>query len=169
MCKEILDLIIWALWFILPAYVANATPVVLNGTKPIDGGKKFIDGRQLFGPGKTWYGFIAGTATGTLVGLVQGFINGGLSHYLLLGFLLGLGALVGDLLGSFIKRRLGIKRGDAAPGMDQLGFVLVALLLASLVALPSWEVILTILIITPPIHLATNFVGYKLGFKSRPY
>jgi len=34
---------------------------------------------------------------------------------------------------------------------------------------PSWQVIVTLLIITPPIHLATNFIGYKLGFKSRPY
>ena len=162
-------MIAWALWFILPAYVANATPVVLNGGKPIDGGKKFTDGRPIFGTGKTWGGFVAGIATGTLAGLVQGFIAKGLSHYLLLGFLLALGALFGDLLGSFIKRRLGIKRGDAAPGLDQLGFVIVALILASLVTQPSWEVILTILIITPPIHLATNFVGYKLGFKSRPY
>ncbi len=169
MCKEILDLIAWALWFILPAYVANAAPVVLGEGKPIDGGKKFIDGRSIFGAGKTWVGLVAGITIGTLVGLIQGLIAEDFSHYLLLGFLLALGALFGDLLGSFIKRRIGIKRGDAAPGLDQLGFVLVALLLASLVTLPSWEVILTILIITPPIHLATNFVGYKLGFKSRPY
>lgn len=169
MCKEILDLIAWALWFILPAYVANATPVVLGGGKQIDGGKKFTDGRPIFGAGKTWGGLVAGIATGTMIGLVQGLIAEDFSHYLLLGFLLALGALFGDLLGSFIKRRLGLKRGDAAPGLDQLGFVLVALLLASLVTLPRWEVILTILIITPPIHLITNFVGYKLGFKSRPY
>ncbi|MDH5685837.1 MAG: CDP-archaeol synthase, partial [Hadesarchaea archaeon] len=114
-------------------------------------------------------GLVAGIATGTMVGLIQGLIAEDFSHYLLLGFLLALGALLGDLLGSFIKRRLGLKRGDAAPGLDQLGFVLVALLLTSLVTLPSWEVILTILIITPPIHIATNFAGYKLGFKSRPY
>jgi len=72
-------------------------------------------------------------------------------------------------LGSFIKRRLDIPRGGAAPVLDQLGFVVFALLFASPVMLPGWEVTLTILIITPPIHLATNFVGYKLGFKSKPY
>lgn len=169
MCKEVLNLIALALWFILPAYVANAAPVVLGRGRQIDGGKKFIDGRPIFGAGKTWRGFVAGIATGIMVGLVQGLIAGGLSHYLLLGFLLALGALFGDLLGSFIKRRLGIRRGSAAPGLDQLDFVVIALLLASLVNLPRWEVILTILIITPPIHLATNLAGYKLGFKSRPY
>ncbi|GAI48998.1 unnamed protein product, partial [marine sediment metagenome] len=67
MCKEILDLIAWALWFILPAYVANATPVVLGGGKPIDSGKKFTDGRPIFGAGKTWRGFVSGIATGTMV------------------------------------------------------------------------------------------------------
>ncbi len=167
--NELLQILGSALWFILPAYVANATPVVLGGGRPIDAGKKFIDGRPIFGAGKTVQGFIAGLAAGTFVGLFQGIAAGTLSHYLALGFLLALGALLGDLLGSFIKRRLGIKRGGAAPGLDQLSFVVVALLAASPLALPSWEIILTIIIITLPIHLATNFCGYKLGLKSKPY
>lgn len=162
-------IIVSAIWFILPAYVANATPVVLGGGRPIDAGKKFIDGRPIFGAGKTVQGFLAGLAAGTFVGLLQGIAAGPLPDYLALGFLLALGALLGDLLGSFIKRRLGIKRGGLAPGLDQLSFVVVALLAASPLALPSWEIVLTIIIITLPIHLATNFGGYKLGLKSRPY
>jgi len=167
--NELLQILGSALWFILPAYVANATPVVLGGGRPIDAGEKFIDGRPIFGAGKTVRGFIAGLAAGTFVGLLQGIAEGPLSRYLALGFLLALGALLGDLLGSFIKRRLGIKRGGAAPGLDQLSFVIVALLAASPLALPSWEIVFTIIIITLPIHLATNFGGYKLGLKSRPY
>jgi CDP-2,3-bis-(O-geranylgeranyl)-sn-glycerol synthase len=166
---EILNLLTSALWFILPAYVANAVPVVLGGGRPIDGGMQFVDGRRIFGAGKTVRGFLAGVAAGTSVGLLQSLFAGALSYYLALGFLIALGALVGDLLGSFIKRRLGIKQGRAAPGLDQLSFVVVALIAASPLALPSWEVVLTIIIITPPIHLATNFGGYKLGLKSRPY
>jgi CDP-2,3-bis-(O-geranylgeranyl)-sn-glycerol synthase len=158
-----------SLWFILPAYVANATPVVAGGGTPLDGGRLFIDGRRIFGDGKTVRGFLAGLAAGVLVGLVEGALTGSFSHYLLLTFLLAAGALLGDLLGSFIKRRLGIRRGGAAPGLDQLGFVVIALLLASPVFLPSWGVIAAILIITPPIHLGTNFAGYKLGLKARPY
>lgn len=162
-------IIVSAIWFILPAYVANATPVVLGGGRPIDAGKKFIDGRPIFGAGKTVQGFIAGLAAGTFVGLLQGIAAGPLPDYLALGFLLASGALLGDLLGSFIKRRLGIKRGGAAPGLDQLSFVVVALLAASPLGIFSWEIVLTIIIITPPIHLVTNFGGYKLGLKSRPY
>jgi CDP-2,3-bis-(O-geranylgeranyl)-sn-glycerol synthase len=132
-------------------------------------GKRFVDGRRILGDGKTTYGFLGGLAVGTLIGLLQGVGAGSLRWHLSLGFLLALGALLGDLLGSFIKRRWGIKRGGAAPGLDQLSFVVLALLLASLMSLPGWQVIATILIITPPIHLATNFVAYKLGLKSRPY
>ena len=169
MCKEVLGLIASALWFILPAYSANATPVVLGGGRPIDGGRKFRDGRPIFGPGKTIRGFVAGLVAGPVVGALQGVWAGDVFTYTVIGFLLALGALTGDLLGSFIKRRLGISRGGAAPGLDQLGFITLALLFASSLRLPSWEVVLTIFILTPPIHLATNFVGYKLGFKSRPY
>lgn len=167
--NELFQILGSALWFILPAYVANATPIVLGGGRPIDAGKKFTDGRPIFGAGKTVQGFIAGLAAGTFVGLLQGIAAGTLSRYLALGFLLALGALLGDLLGSFIKRRLGIKRGGLAPGLDQLSFVVVALLAASPLALPSWEIVLTIIITTLPIHLATNFGGYKLGLKSKPY
>jgi CDP-2,3-bis-(O-geranylgeranyl)-sn-glycerol synthase len=169
MPNDLLQLLGTAIWFILPAYVANATPVVLGGGAPIDGGKLFTDGRPIFGAGKTLRGFVAGLMGGSIVGVLQGVVVGQLCTYTMLGLLLALGALAGDLFGSFIKRRLDIPRGGAAPVLDQLGFVVFALLFASPLMLPSWEVILTILIITPPIHLATNFVGYKLGFKSKPY
>ena len=167
--NEIIEIIGSALWFILPAYFANATPVVLGGGPPLDGGRRLGDGRRIFGDGKTVRGFVAGLVAGIIIGALQGVVKGSFSHYLSLGFLLALGALLGDLMGSFIKRRLGIERGGALPGLDQLGFVIIALLLASPVEVPSWQVIVAILLITPALHLATNFIGYKLGLKSRPY
>jgi CDP-2,3-bis-(O-geranylgeranyl)-sn-glycerol synthase len=112
---------------------------------------------------------VGGIIAGTVIGLLQGIFRAPLGEHILLGFMLALGALLGDLVSSFIKRRIDIERGGAAPVMDQLSFVVVALLLASPVKVASWQVIVILLIITPPIHLATNFIGYKLGFKSRPY
>lgn len=169
MLNGLFQLLYSAIWFIIPAYVANAMPVVLGGGSPIDGNRKFVDGRPIFGQGKTIRGFIAGLIAGSIVGVLQGTALGQLYAYSLRGFLLTLGALLGDLLGSFIKRRLNVPRGTAAPVLDQLGFVIFSLLLVSPVVLPSWDVVLTILIITLPIHLTTNFAGYKLGLKSRPY
>lgn len=169
MFAELISLLSAAIWFIFPAYLANATPVVLGGGRSIDGGRVFTDGRPIFGPGKTIRGFLAGLIAGSLFGILQGLVAGQFGFYATLGFLLSLGALTGDLLGSFIKRRMKLERGSAAPGLDQLGFVVLALLFASMVFVPPWEVILTILIITPPIHLATNFIGHKLKLKDRPY
>mgnify|MGYP000350738519 CR=1 FL=1 len=163
-----LNLILAALWFILPAYVANAAPVALGGGRPIDGGKKFRDGRPLLGPGKTIRGFLAGLVAGSSVGFIQGLAVGSCTLPAI-GLLLAVGALVGDLSGSFIKRRLNIPRGGAAPLLDQLGFVLMALLFASPLVIPRWETILTLIVVTPPIHLGTNFIGYKLGMKKKPY
>lgn len=158
---SLFNLIEQAIWFILPAYFANATPVILGGGPPLDLGKKFIDGHRIFGEGKTLYGFLSGLVAGTLTGFLQ--------RRVLVGFVLALGALIGDLIGSFIKRRLGMAPGKMAPGLDQLGFAVVAIAMASPVELPSWPVLITILILTPPIHLATNFLGYKLGLKTKPY
>jgi CDP-2,3-bis-(O-geranylgeranyl)-sn-glycerol synthase len=169
MLNDLLQLLGEAIWFILPAYVANATPVVLGGGTPIDGGRLFRDGRPIFGAGKTIRGFATGLIVGSIVGVIQGIVAGRPCAYAMLGLLLALGALVGDLAGSFIKRRLNIPRGGAAPVLDQLGFVVFALIFVSPIMPPRWEVILIILLITPPLHIATNFVGYKLRFKTRPY
>ena len=158
---DVIQLIINALVFILPAYFANAAPVVFGGGAPIDGGRKFFDGRHIFGPGKSIRGFIVGLIAGLLIGSLQGRWMAGL--------LLALGALFGDLLGSFIKRRLGAKRGESAPGLDQLGFLALAILFVLPVQVPSLSIVIVLFLMTPMIHLGTNFIGYKLGFKDRPY
>ncbi len=87
----------------------------------------------------------------------------------MIAVLLAFGALFGDLCGSFVKRRVGFSRGESFPVLDQLEFVVGALLLASLIKVPRWEIVAILLILTPFIHLGTNFIGYKLGFKSEPY
>lgn len=177
---NILITVIKAIWFILPAYFANASPVVLGGGTPIDGGKKLPDGQRILGDGKTIRGFIGGLMVGASIGVLQdvspeiaemvgGKTLGILHGNWTLGFLLALGALLGDLAASFIKRRAKLRRGQPAPVLDQLDFVFGALLLGSLIMIPSWEIIVAILIVTPSIHLGLNFGAYKLGYKSEPY
>ncbi len=165
---EILDLIIQSIWFILPAYIANGTPVVLGGGPPIDGGKKLPDGKRILGDGKTIRGLVLGVLSGVIFGAIQIGI-GKRPDELIVVFLLSLGALLGDIVGSFFKRRLGLKRGMAAPGLDQLEFLAGALLLTSIVKVPTWEMIIALIILTPLIHLGTNWIGYKMGYKSEPY
>ncbi|MEW6221998.1 MAG: CDP-2,3-bis-(O-geranylgeranyl)-sn-glycerol synthase [Candidatus Hadarchaeota archaeon] len=165
---ELLELLGVAIWFILPAYVANGAPVVLGGGRPIDGKRKFSDGRPIFGPGKTVRGFMAGLVAGSVLGLLQALPSGSHSRAAA-GLMLSLGALTGDLFGSFLKRRLDIPRGGAAPLLDQLGFVVFAMAFSSIVEFPGWTVTAAILIMTPIIHLGTNYCAYRLGLKDRPY
>jgi CDP-2,3-bis-(O-geranylgeranyl)-sn-glycerol synthase len=168
-------LIIW------PPYVANATPVVagkiFRKRIPIDLGKNFIDGRRIFGDGKTYEGFITGLLVGFVIGeftylIVTSVVN--LYQELpspTTVLLMCLAALVGDLVGAFIKRRLGMPRGAPAPLLDQLDFLLMSLLALWLLQpqILRWVYVVIAIIITPPIHLLTNTIAYLLKLKKEPW
>jgi len=164
----------YALFFIFPAYCANAIPVILGGGRPIDNGRTFLDGKPLFGAHKTFRGFFAGLLIGTLVGVLQSiarefFSTPPFQYPLSLGFIISLGALLGDLLESFVKRRLNLSPGAPFPVADQLDFVAGALLFSLFVSPPSLTTALLIIIVTPPIHLLTSFTAYLLGVKKTPW
>jgi len=166
---DILKLVVDALKFIFPAYCANAIPVITGGGYPMDFGKKFFDGKPIFGRNKTFRGFFTGLAVGTAVGLAESALFP--EYPVLFGFLLSFGALVGDLAGAFLKRRLGVAPGELMPIVDQVDFIVGAILFSFLAppSTMSLELIIAVLIITPPIHLLTNFVAYKLRLKNNPW
>jgi CDP-2,3-bis-(O-geranylgeranyl)-sn-glycerol synthase len=163
---DIATLIVEALKFIFPAYCANAAPVIAGGGQPMDFGKNFFDGKPVFGKNKTFRGFFFGLAIGILVGVMESLV---FSYPLPFGVLTPLGALCGDLAGAFLKRRLDIAPGDLFPIVDQIDFVVGALVFSLPLAIMFWELGVAVLIITPPIHLATNFVAYKLKLKKNPW
>ncbi|MDI6690649.1 MAG: CDP-2,3-bis-(O-geranylgeranyl)-sn-glycerol synthase [Candidatus Bathyarchaeota archaeon] len=163
---EITQLIIEALKFIFPAYCTNAIPVITGGGYPIDFGKKFFDGKPIFGRNKTFRGFFFGLAVGTAVGLLESIV---FNYPIFYGLLLSLGALFGDLAGAFLKRRLGMAPGDLLPVIDQVDFIVGAVLFSLPLSMLDLNLAITVLIITPPIHLLTNFAAYKLGLKSNPW
>lgn len=149
------------IYMYLPAYIANAAPVSLGGGGPLDGGRTWIDGEPLFGDHKTVKGTFYGLAAGTLVGLLQGF--------LLKGILLSIGTIGGDIAISFVKRRLKMKPGALFPIADQVGFIVFAVALASLVEPQTWERVVTIVMATVPIHFLTNVIAWLLKMKSNPW
>jgi len=172
--------IAYALWFILPAYIANAFPVIFGGGLPIDMGKKLSDGKPVFGSHKTVRGFIAGLIAGMLTSMVQTLVlpNSRFLDFvlpfqfnMLVGSMIAFGALVGDLVHSFIKRRIGLVEGSPLPVADQLDFVLGAILFSLPVSAspPHLLTLALVIVITPPIHLFTNFVAYILGVKKTPW
>ncbi|MCW4047448.1 MAG: CDP-2,3-bis-(O-geranylgeranyl)-sn-glycerol synthase [Candidatus Bathyarchaeota archaeon] len=166
---EIATLLAEALKFIFPAYCANAAPVLAGGGLPMDFGKNFLDGKRIFGKNKTFRGFFFGWAIGIIVGLVEGAVFGFQSYSVLFSVLTPLGALFGDLTGAFLKRRLNIAPGGLLPIVDQVDFVVGALVFSLPLAMVYWQLAVAVIIITPPIHLLTNYVAYKLKLKSNPW
>ncbi|MGB9684143.1 MAG: CDP-2,3-bis-(O-geranylgeranyl)-sn-glycerol synthase [Candidatus Bathyarchaeales archaeon] len=163
----LIELVLEALKFILPAYCANAVPVLVGGGLPLDFGKKFYDGKPIFGKNKTFRGFFFGLAIGTLVGVIETFFF--TEYPIFFGFLLSLGALLGDLAGAFLKRRIGLAPGELLPVVDQIDFIIGALAFSLPFNVLSLELALTVLLITPPLHIITNFTAYKMGLKSNPW
>ena len=165
-----------ALWFIFPAYCANAAPVIFGGGKPMDFGKTFFDGKVVLGAHKTFRGFLAGIIIGTVVGIVQTILyknflfqqfGDQFQYSILLGFVISLGALSGDLIESFIKRRLNRSPGSSLPIADQIDFILGALLFSIPISAPSIITASIILVITIPIHLLTNLGATLLNMKNK--
>lgn len=163
----LINLVLEALKFILPAYCANAVPVLVGGGLPLDFGKIFYDGKPIFGKNKTFRGFFFGLAVGTLVGFVESFFFK--EYPISFGFLLSLGALLGDLAGAFLKRRIGLAPGELLPFVDQIDFIIGAFVFSFPFNILSLELALTVLLITPPLHIFTNFAAYKMGLKSNPW
>lgn len=181
-----LSLSAYALYFMLPAYLANVSALAFGGGAPMDFKKNFPDGHRLLGDGVTWKGTTVGIVIGTLIAALQGIIfmyhgdiftlipgwvtiggmiPGNLLGWILLGLALSGGALIGDAAGSFIKRRIKIERGRPAPFLDQLDFVVGALVLVSLLVTIPLDMIVLILFYTVILHLSANIIAYLLGLK----
>lgn len=179
----ILYIIFTTIWLLLPSYAPNNFAVLFGGGRPIDFGRNFIDGGRLLGDGKTIRGFIVGGLGGLLVAhiqiLIENLLNFNIYSSLIytsfLGIVTGLafGALIGDMVGSFIKRRFKVERGGVLPLLDQLDFLVFALLAASLstdfAVLFTFPIIIAAFIITPFLHIFTNFLAYKFGLKEVPW
>ena len=125
---DVLLLIASGLWVMVPALVPNSGAVIFGGGTPVDLGRKW-KGERVLGDGKTWNGLIGGISFGILIGCLQivGEMNYELPGFIGLGPMptalgavatLAVGSLLGDMGGAFIKRRLGLNRGDKAPVLD---------------------------------------------------
>jgi len=187
----ILGIILLGIWLFLPAMVPNSAAVVfgkMSKTK-IDFGKTW-KGKRIFGDGKSWGGFFGGGLSGVAVGLIIIFVgnalgignNGGYGPFWTnvgILFCLSFGAILGDLCGAFIKRRIGLERGQKAPILDQYDFVIGAFCITALF-FPDWvyatyiegwhlAALVFILLIMFVIHRLANIIGYRMGLKKEPW
>lgn len=180
--------ILLAVWFFLPAGVANMSPIIAqklpllaSWDHPVDRGASFR-GRQLLGPHKTWRGFAAGIVAGTLALWVQQLAcrhfpalastTAGINYQTLptfiLGPLFGVGALGGDAVESFFKRQRGTPSGHAWFPFDQIDYIIGAILATMFVTrLPAAAYVWAVCV-WPLAHVAVSYLGFRLGLKERP-
>lgn len=177
-----MEIILQAFWLLLPAGIANMSPVLVKWLPfldlPVDLGKEF-KGKPLFGKNKTYRGFLFGTLMAILVVYIQSVL---FSHTLtwtlldysnanvfILGFLLGFGALLGDLIESFFKRQAGIVSGKSWFPFDQIDWIVGSLLLASFYVSIPLKVIVVSILLFGMIHPVVNLLGYYLGIKKNKF
>lgn len=156
-----LETVLATVYLFLPAYFANASPVVLGGGEPLDGGRKWLDGKPFLGSHKTVKGTLLGVLVGAAVGVLQGNpLGGGLQS---------VGAMAGDIVASFFKRRWNLRPGESMPLVDQLDFIIFAVVLSYPVQRISMVEAAVILVLTVPIHYAVNYIAWALGLKEHPW
>ena len=170
-----LSLILKALYFFLPAYLANMAPVLLKWIPFLE---QPVWERKL-GKNKTWRGLVVAVLIGFIVFVLQkyayqaGFTSWALIDYqnfpIYFGALLGLGALVGDSLKSYYKRKAKIPPGQCWVPWDQLDFVLGAIVFSFFVYVPPASTVLMLIIISPLLHVAANYIGYLLGINKNRF
>lgn len=169
----------------IPALSANSLAVLFGGGPPIDGGKRW-GGKRILGDGKTWRGLFGGGLSAGFIGLILFFalssftqIYPSFYHASVIIFSFSFGSLIGDIVASFVKRRMGKKRGEKAPMLDQYDFFFGSFLLAYTTSHAwvtrtylignRWMALLIIIIIIPLLHRGVNIIGYRLGYKEEPW
>ncbi len=178
----------FALWFFLPAAIANMMPIFAANWKflhdydyPMDFHKIYKDHR-VFGAHKTIRGLVVGVIFATFVLWLQQLavehihfvasltdqVDYPTLPVLILGPLFGLGALLGDAIESFFKRQVGIRPGDGWFPFDQIDYIVGgAVATMPFVQLNIlqyvWLIILWLII-----HVISTFIGFKIGLKDKP-
>lgn len=183
-----LNEILFALWFFLPAALANGVPVLVAQVPwlkkyeaPMDFGKTYR-GHRVFGAHKTWRGFIAAVLTSTLTlwlqqlavqhfGWAQSLtsqVDYALLPTLIMGPIFGAAALAGDAIESFLKRQRGTPPGQGWFPWDQLDYIIAAAVATSPFVPLSLLQYAGLIGFWFAVHIISSYLGWLGGLKERP-
>jgi CDP-2,3-bis-(O-geranylgeranyl)-sn-glycerol synthase len=183
----VIDAILAALWFFLPAGMANGAPVIATKVwglrdwrTPMDFGKSFR-GKRIFGANKTWRGLFSGILTATVVVGAQKYLytrNGFLFDHTwfdyrpasvwLLGPLFGAGVIVADAVESFFKRQRGVAPGDRWFPFDQIDYIIGGCVLSLCIVRLPFSYYAWVLIVWFGMHMLTVYLCYLGGLREKP-
>ena len=153
---------------VLLLFLANGIPILarkLFGTRlaaPLNSHRRLSNGHHIFGPSKTWRGVLL-----SIIGTSLGAWLLGLGVYI--GALIGLFAMLGDLMGSFIKRRLGMPPSSMALGLDQVPESLLPMLICMPLLDIDWTSVLIVVSCFFIGELLISRLLYSLNIRDRPY
>lgn len=180
--------LLFALWFFLPAGMANMIPVPIakipglrKFNTPLDFGKTWR-GVRVLGAHKTWRGLIAGIVVGILTVWLQQYLvheygwfasQAAVTDYtalpiLWLGLAFALGALGGDAAKSFFKRRQNLGPGAVWLPWDLIDHIIGAAVFALPFVIFAWWIYPAVIIIWLFANLFVSYIGYWIGIKESP-
>jgi CDP-2,3-bis-(O-geranylgeranyl)-sn-glycerol synthase len=182
-----IDLFLGALWFFVPAGIANMVPVLAakipvldQWNARLDFGKTFND-QPLFGANKTWRGLVAGVVAATLIVALQKYLYSQKGFFFdiswadyskpatwWLGPLFGAGALIADSVESFFKRQKHVAPGKSWFPYDQIDYIIGGIIFTMPIMLLSVKQYLWIFIVWFGMHLLFSYIAYLLGLKKHP-
>jgi hypothetical protein len=180
--------VLFALWFFLPAGIANVSPILVANVPllkawgaPIDLHRTFR-GQRLLGSHKTWRGLIVGIVMATFVlwlqqllvrhtGWAQSLanqVNYAALPTLVLGPLFALGALGGDAIESFFKRQRRMPPGQGWFPFDQTDYIIGGAIAAAPFVHLRFLQYVWLLLLWLTVHVIASYIGYLTGLKERP-
>ncbi len=170
-----------ALWFFLPAVMANQMPGWTAALLRLIGKPEWnipVE-VELFGSHKTWQAYLSAPLGAIMMIYLQrsqwaasinasiGLINYSREDLWFIGLLFGLGVVFGDHGGSFIKRRLGIAPGEPWIPFDWLSYIPGVFLVVGpyldLGFIPGLTRLSLIGLAALVLHAPVKFLGYLLG------
>lgn len=176
------NLLLQSIWLMLPAAVANMSPVLFKWLPfldiPVDLNKKW-NGRPILGEHKTYRGFLTGTLMAIATVYMQKYYAEGMRAYsildyshinvILVGFCLGFGGLFGDTFKSFLKRLANVEPGKPWPPFDQIDWIVGGLVFLSFYKTIPFLVWLVSIAFFGLLHPVVNYIGYLLHFKKNKF
>jgi CDP-2,3-bis-(O-geranylgeranyl)-sn-glycerol synthase len=144
------------LWYMLKLWV----PAIARFDAPLDLEKNFFDGKRILGQSTTWVGL----PVALLVGMgVESFFS---TPWI--GFVKGLTVYFGHALGSFIKRRFNIPRGQFVPILDHADSITLTGIVFLAMHLAPLKIIAAGIIVTLFIQPVFSYATYKLRLRDNP-
>lgn len=161
-------------WIFLPPAFANMAPVLFQKINFLNTSIN----KKLFGDHKTYRGFFFGALLSIIIAFLQSRMSALTKRIELLdyqsiniivfGLLVAIGALLADLLKSYLKRKFKIRPGKSLPILDQIDWIIGAIIVLSFYINLKIDFILYSILILGTLHFLTNIVSYHLKIRKTP-